>query len=68
MKKRESYLVSRISKKDFGALKRTGYTRYEQRDTRMVTEEVVLRCFLILGISIIKVKAAHLTIIVFLVN
>ena len=28
LKKRESYLVSRISKKDFGALKRIGYTRY----------------------------------------
>jgi len=68
LKKRESYLVSRISKEDFGALKRIGYTRYEQRDTRMVTEEIVLRYFLILGKSMIKVKAAHLTIIVFLVN
>jgi hypothetical protein len=37
LKKRESYLVSRISKKDFRALKRIGYTRYEQRDTRIVT-------------------------------
>ena len=34
MKKRKSYLVSRISKKDFGALKRIGYTRYEIRTTR----------------------------------
>ena len=28
LKKRESYLVSRISKEDFRALKRIGYTRY----------------------------------------
>ncbi len=34
LKKRESYLVSRISKKDFGALKRIGLTRYEIRTTR----------------------------------
>ncbi|GAH50040.1 unnamed protein product, partial [marine sediment metagenome] len=48
LKKRESYLVSRISKKDFRALKRIGYTRYEQRDTRMVMEEIVLRYYLTL--------------------
>ncbi|MBA7664116.1 hypothetical protein ES703_72167 [subsurface metagenome] len=34
MKKRESYLVSRISKKDSRAHKRIGYTRYEIRTTR----------------------------------
>ncbi len=34
LKKRESYLVSRISKKDSRAHKRIGHTRYEIRTTR----------------------------------
>ncbi len=34
MEKRESYLVSRISKKDFRAHKSMGYTRYVIRTTR----------------------------------
>ncbi len=53
LKKRESYLVSRISKKEFGALKRIDYTRYEQRDTRMVTEEIVLRYFLTKSLNLL---------------
>jgi len=32
LKKRESYLVSRISKEDSKAHKRIGYTRYEIRE------------------------------------
>jgi len=62
-KKRESYLVSRISKKDFGVVKRIGYnsTRDEQRDTRMATEEIVLRQFLDLPDRIYRMSKELLT-------